>query len=121
MNRQLFSFILLVFFSLGVHAQNNKNQAAKVESKHDKIVTYQLSQIKGQEQLNELKAELVKFRHVTNVSITDFGQEEAVVLKIFVSEVIKFEGDEGFDQSGLKKFLSSKGIKPSNLKIEVLN
>ena|ERR1700741_4628115 len=121
MNRLLFSFILLVFFSPGAQAQNNKNQVQKAESRHDKIVTYQLSQIKGQEQLNEVKAELLKFRHVTHVSITDFGSEEAIVLKIFVSEVTKFEGDQYFDQAGVKQLLIAKGIKPANLKIEELN
>ena len=121
MAKLLFSFILLVFFSLGAQSQNNKNQSSQTTTKHEKIITYHLSQIKSQEQLNEVKSELLNFRHVTNVTVGDFNTEETVVLKIFVTEVIATEGDEYFNQVGVKKLLSEKGLEFSQLKIEVLN
>lgn len=116
MNRFLFSFILLVFFSLGAVAQNNKNQTP-----HSKIVSYHLSQVASQQQLDEVKAELSKFKYVTNVVVTDLSSEETLMVKIYVTETVTNEGDAGFDQAGLKKFFASKGIKASKLKIEELN
>ena len=118
MNRLLCSFILLVFFSLGAVAQNNKNQKPVSQYKNSKIVTYQLSKVKDLQQLNEIKSELSRFRHVTNVTVSDYSPEATITLKIYVTEVLHNEGDEDFNQSGVKQLLVSKGVKPSKLKIE---
>ena len=118
MNRLLFSFILLVFFFLGVQAQNNKNQMPKTTRT---VYSYSFTGVQNEQQLSLLQEQMSSLTYVESVK-TKFKPENkaAQVILIVAIENNGSEERKDFEMGQLKQIISKNGFEPGDLTIREL-
>lgn len=118
MAKVLFSFIFLVFFSLGVQSQNNKNQAPKTTKT---VYSYSFTGVQNEQQLIDLEKQVVALKYVESVKSKFKIEKQAAQLMVIVAiENGGSEEQKSFETAQLKQLILQNNFTPGELSIRPL-
>lgn len=116
MTKVLFSFILLVFFSLGAQSQNNKNQTLKTTRT---LYYYSFSGVQNEQQLKDVEQQMANLKFVESVKTKYKPERQAgqVILTV-VTDSNGNEESKTFETGQLKLIILKNNLTPGDLDIK---
>lgn len=118
MAKVLFSFIFLVFFSLGAQSQNNKNQAVKTTRT---LYFYSFTGVQSEQQMSLIEQQMASIKYVETVKTKYKPERQAG--QVILTVAIESNGSEeriDFETVKMKQILLQNNLTPGTLEIKAV-
>lgn len=118
MTKLLFSFIFLVFFSLGAQSQNNKNQAPKTTRT---LYLYSFTGVQNEQQMSLIEQQMASIKFVETVKTKYKPERQAG--QVILTVAIESNGSEeriDFETVKMKQILLQNNLTPGTLEIKAV-